>query len=1093
MNTKRDPFRIIFPSDSTCFLMDGDVGTMAVVEGDPGVGKTLLALECARRIIECGTETCRRVLLIPMEQKTGSVRKLMKDFFEESFLRSVYFWSGKQWESEGQPDPQESMLVVCKPEWQAVFHFAETTYHTVGSLPSYVATVEEFMRKEIDRSGRWKWDLIIIDNANVLRPGEDESTQHPECGKEGPDPGGQSSVRTKSKRKTQQKTSSSHPVPVQSMAGVQGRVLTRDMLRDFRTTAPGTDSRILLVVEGYPEKSPGSPTEFFSDIVIRLKKRETSWGFRHELTVLKARNQPTSVGVHVLDISQGRLDFWPSPEAVLSKAQNDSSTPSRAAFMISAKTNGEDDERRADVGNKFGILGWEDDAGFRELIKQGDMVLITGPNHVGKSNLMSMLMRACCVAQSGTVRAEKATENQENQARPPAQGTQCATPEYYVLRWRSTSGHLQGDGAAREAGSPAVNDTATGQMKSPKCRPLTFEHDPFWGRNRLFFTLYKILEPLPRRAIIGLEHIGAMLAEFPLMAQDTTFVAVLVKLLRTMAFTGFIEAWSTETSSPLSLNQVTRLVDVVLGLDRVPTDGGFLPVIVVSTAEDRGVSPGQRVRWDHEKLRVSKRDLDVFVENAPGVLVRPNVHLVLPCFSRNERHHAKHLYFDTAAVVGAQHTHLIGITSMTSGTNEPPSIPDEDLERTNVAQLPNRLMSRYSMVQALRRMAHYPRNDLHIMYCEDDILPLDQPSEGDDNVKLARTVIKTSWFNPEWLEPLGTLEEWCKWLSIDDTSFLPEFIVNRERKVIAVPYALDMGLLLSPRPQSGKGTETITNSYSLTELLKEARRIRETPPDQTSKRQKSGRRTTRRLGVSHLGRETCVALLIESMLCLHGAKKVPDLRIDELEELVTDLSVLLRDVSKKPREHADSTVEPCRRSWYSRLSELWIEGEALDYVELASRWRISLIGQRWLMNIRYLIVPRGSQCPELAVELIRGVCCRQYAFERMLHLVGLSPYTEHYTGPKPDFPHAAGTVLPHAIAGSVLDPAIAGTLVDPTRFRKRSFMRQDAFGPNYGKMSAEIATRLQLLLRTSPEDFSLRCLAFRDLVEIMISDSPTTR
>jgi len=853
-NSFPDAFEYIFPNFASFFLRNDDEGMVSIVEGDPGVGKTLLALEIVQRLVQ-DRQTKSKILFLPLEQDVSSLRHLVEDFAPKNFLddKCVFKKSSTQW-----PHNLGEKSDGCALFWKPNQEF-ENAANMVLAIEKELVTVSSKLPGDCE--------LLVVDNANVFVPQNGQNING-DC-----DP------------------------------------LTRGVLRDIQKRARRRKACVLLVVEGQPKiKAPH--IEFFADVVVRLSHMSSEYGTMIGLQVVKSRNRERSPGIHTITIDKDGYNVWPSPESVLKRLQPE----------INIRKGS--DDRAVLKFDKGGLAGWDDELGG--IIREGDIVAVVGKNNAGKSRLIRRLLRC--------------------------------SEKRYLFRWQKQ---------------------VAGNLKNT-VEEIGFRGDPFWCANRIFFNLFHCLSMVPVDAALAIDNIQSLRANFP-QGGGHTFIPAMFELLRGLGQTSFVEVSEDEIC-----HTVTNLADVVISVDQLATEGGALSTLTVTTRHDRGEIRGQAktLEFDAQRGRISAEPLNAFIKTPDGKAERVSVHIVAPCDSPAEKTHAKRLWFDTGAIVGFEHAHLIGLTSKPDPADVAfVTAPD----RANKMSVPERYVSRYMIAETLMSMATYPRDDLCIVVCEDDVLEADDWIESRDKC----------------LASLGTVEEWLDRLDIKKESDLLEPFITRDGtdQVIAVPYGIDVGLLAYKedvwRDILGcKNKATFLKSLGWNDIHKGLCDLMQEPMSTELKNKHS--LTMPFFSLTGFSRDAWISTVIE---CLCDLGKMPldgQFHPSRNKEEFYKLVEMFRE-QKGMVSWDTNTDAAIWRTWYSRLSML----EASNLLELQRRKNIktqrATSHQKWICSTRYLVIPNGSVCLDLGKYMISRFARKEYALERMRSFVSLSPYVEQFT------------------------------------------------------------------------------------------------
>jgi hypothetical protein len=520
--------------------------------------------------------------------------------------------------------------------------------------------------------------------------------------------------------------------------------------------------------------------------------------------------------------------------------------------------------------------------------------------------------------------------------------------------------------------------------------------NPFWDRNRLFFEICSILrkefpEHCDRDKVLSVEHLTVMQDTFPSIKRDREFIADVFALFRRLGLTVAV----TTTSEELEINkQAENLADVIIAVDQLPTEGGSLSILKVNTKGNRGLNPENRVGFDPLREEICADALDTFKITPGGHASRVHINLLLPYYSIAEQNYA-HFFLDSiASFVGLSHVSLTAEVGIDQNVEEPVTKLSKHEDPWPVIR---KKTNTYDPYKELERLSAYPHDDLNVLSL-DDYLLLSKP-----------------WLSKfeNLLEPLGTADEWNDYLEIENKDdYLLDYVYNTDGNVIAVPGMIDIGVLAYKRPPAESRDKEIKSEVRLRlspfeEILQIAKTIH---PDSNDYQPP--------LSFTGFGLETAICFLWEF---LEATRKEGTLNPEEdllgektwgsLDKLHDSLDKLheLRGIMIKPLKKdaqlSDSQQKPwmmnpgavCWRSWFSRLS--CIE-RCENYLELRnSGIRVSLItgvNKRNLLTYRYLAIPRRASCIKLGKKIIKEYCCEKYAYERLVNLVGLSPYKKHY-------------------------------------------------------------------------------------------------
>jgi hypothetical protein len=443
---------------------------------------------------------------------------------------------------------------------------------------------------------------------------------------------------------------------------------------------------------------------------------------------------------------------------------------------------------------------------------------------------------------------------------------------------------------------------------------------------------------------------------------------------------------ATTTSEELEISkQAENLADVIITIDQLPTEGGSLSILKVNTKENRGLNPENRVGFDPLREEICADALDTFKITPDGHASRVHINLLLPYYSIAEQNYA-HFFLDSiASFVGLNHVSLtaeIGIDQNVEELTAKPSKPEGPLpvirKKTNT----------YDPSTVLERLSAYPHDDLNVLSLDDYLL------------------LSKHWLSKfeNLLEPLGTADEWNDYLGIkEEEDYFLDFVYNTDGKVIAVPWMIDIGVLACKKPPAKSKEEQIR--YQIRELSLSS-------IDEFEKNVKdiyllgSNNYQPPYLSFTGFGLETAISFVWEFLEAIGTPNPEGDLfgeqhweSLNKLRKIILEKSipkkVELGNYQKKPWAMNANAI--CWRSWFSRLSCI---KSCENYLELRNNGiQVSLItgvNRRNLLTYRYLAIPRRASCVKLGKKIIKEFCCQEYAYERLVNLVGLSPYRKHY-------------------------------------------------------------------------------------------------
>ena len=1089
-----NPINIIFPQDVNFLLNQPPSPVMTIIEGSPGVGKTLLTFLIAAEVARAGRALDQFVLFVAMEQKIESLQRLAEQFVPRDVLDEMFFGEGSCREDDcglgglaAVKDSPRSFLVFKPIEADSDARVPLTTRDFIPTLRKIISAAQSILHRECC--------LVIVDNANVIQTAQEDAGEAPAAP-------GATCCLSEALRGTRAVVDR-HERP---RSGPLSRPFLRRLYNDLKTSTQS----MLLVVEGHPEKVQPH-IDFFADVVIRMSHEGEGAARRAVLQVKKSRNRETSPGVHTVTINSDGLHLWPSPESILrmhaeSKARYLSPDAVPTGLTLPACLTGQ-----------TGIRGWHEefdlpdppkvddkapkpqdgaapplpppDTGPKTLLRARDIVVIAGPPNSGKSQLLRALMRVTPPPARNDERdgAEHTVEGAAPVA-PPADtftdttATPTADEKKHAVCPSCLTEHEETQGPVLIVWHKSVDPGREA------FRTVLVPSEPFWDRNRLFYELYRSLLPLADKGvIIGIENLSVMLAAFPFVAHDDTLIPAFFDLLRSLGLTAFIEMTvapdAIRDSAYAPQRQAQELADVLIQIDESSSSEGRILTLDVSAASTRIKSSRKRVYWNPVLETVTSKEIEAYYEtfdHGMRVLKQREITLALPVWTRTEREHATVLQMDASAVAGAANVSLVPIVSA--------GIVPADERNIDVLRSPappREMFNRYALDEVIRRRALHNRASLTLMVCGDDVL--DSRDWREPQRELGCPA------REHYLEPLGKEQDWRRSLRAEKADdMLVDFLTNSNGDVIGVPYAIDMVVLawrtevyhaiqccLSDKEFTD--CEALAMGVSLERLIKTVnairhctarvrdgtltakRRLRDGAPDPHITATEVEELTTRfTLALKSVkdpfelvgyGRETCIALAT-AFLLNNGdlvEKDSPDRKQVSVRNFNTQVNVKaiqdLRGVMKSSGVDINPEQVPLDAAisagWYSRLSALGAGG----FPDLARQGiQIGPAGvKHWLCAIQYFVVPKGAGSPALARNLIESFCRRDYALERARKLVGISP-----------FRHAEYEL-------AFLPRELRDVLLKRDQFQSLCWARNRILS-NYGKQAAIAGERIQTAL-----------------------------
>lgn len=1070
LRERMDPLGIIFPQDVNFFLNHPPAPVMTVIEGAPGVGKTLLTLRIAAEVARGGGAADQFVLFIAMEQKLKSLERLAEQFMDADMLAGTRFHQG----ACGKDDVGlGNMADGAKLRGASIVVFKPTDGDSDAGVPLSTSNFIPFLRRLVHATQaltQRECRLVIVDNANVIRSSKEAMDIAGECGH-----GAHEATPTGTADVTSERTC--------------GSPLSRAFLRRLYDNLKLHTQSMILVVEGHPERVQPH-IDFFADVVIRMSHEGEGVARRAVLQVKKSRNRETSPGVHTITIESKGLTLWPSPESILrvhaeAKLRYLGSGAKRAGLTVKHGINGwatEFDGVDVTRQPKAGEHPAEADSAVavkepRTLLRERDIVVIAGPPNSGKSQLLHALMWA------------EPPDGVATACRDKVGGSRSTCEPRLGADLGDASADAPINASVNECGKCREAPALIVWHKPVAAREGGFQtvlvpSEPFWDRNQLFFALYRSLLPLAeRRSVIGIENLTVMLAAFPLVTHDATFIPAFFDLLRGLGLTAFIEMTvgpeSVRDAISAPQRQAQELADVLIQIDEATSTEGRILTLDVSAASARTIPSRKRVRWSPELRTVSSEETDAYYEtfdHGMKILSRKEVVLALPVWTPSEREHASVLQVVASAAVGAANVSLVPIVS---ASIVPPE--ERNIDGARPPKPRREVFNRYALDEVIRRRALYNRNALTLMVCGDDVLESDEWRQPLPGIGCSA--------REHYLEPLGTVEEWYDILGVKSKDdLLVDFLTDDSKtKVIGVPYTIDTEVLawrteVCRAAQCCLTDEEATMHRVLEKVSLEglvdfvdairlcvdrsrknklvARRCwrmgafdpKMKPEDAealTSQYVKEVKGLTAPFEMLGYGRETCIVLAADYLLNVGDLAVKNTFNTSENVRAIERLRTIVTRKSINVNPERTNTRAGIWVGWYSRLSALGVT----SFPDLAHQgMRIDAAGHKhWLCAVHHFVVPKGSGSARLARSLLAGFCKRDFALERARRFVGLSP-----------FKHAAREL-------AFLPPTVRTVLLDRSAFEARCLKRHTLFA-NYGQQAAIVGERLQTaLLAKHPE------------------------
>jgi hypothetical protein len=872
---------MVFDPPDRFFLRPSRLGLLSLIEGLPGTGKTILALKIAKRVVDAG----RTVLFIPLEQTIESVGILLEQFspeFGTFFEKSAFVVDGPLHKERERKRLQPE---VPKQGHGGVAFFCERPANLHGLTASGLIMYIEDKMLALGREFNRKIDLVLVDNANVVPT----RIQEPKGAVAKPiEEGGEREGPVSDHPSGGIEIDETEPIFERRFPFTRAHLhMIREHTRIHRTS-------VLMIIEGIPSEYEAEFVEYHADIIVRMLPCKEYSTFR----VLKSRNRPTPPGEHVLVLSGGRVDVFPSPEVVtqcVATLIEHGALNSLPCDWARIEDGGEDRCAR--------IKGWN--ATFPDILRSGDLVCVSGPASSGKSKLL----RAMVLAVAGR------------------HGRFVAFAQKQVDQFTKVL------------------------------------NDPGWHRNRVFMEVARVAcEVAANGGVLGLDGLTRLAAGFPTIADDRQFVPSLFGLLRVIGCSVIVEAGGESVAA----RQALKLCDVAALLRNVSVEKGSLRVVSLSSSDYR---PGLRevqveVRFvpahndDFLDAEVTGRRLHLWKIPAEGAARRINVCLVLPSGSKAEDIHAKQLGLIAGQIVGSEQVRVVRVLSHGD-------FGSEDIDRPfSESQTP--VVDRYAIGSVLASVAGVTRDDLTILVCEDHVLGVNT-FDG----KASNTAVL------QHLEPLGTIDEWNEVFGHADERLIDPVCYNGD--VVAVPYMIDVGCLVFRAAAVHERFKRFLEFESWREIQDVAEG---------------------RFGFNSRGRETRVCMLLE-YLDAHGCLPCKQLSPVAMERILSlrallgwtpDFSCGIPFCEDRGDKKGSFTV--CRE-WFSKVSTF----DALDHARLVSKgFGVNQLPSqgRYVVAVRYFVIPRGSTCRDLGVDLITEFVRKDLALERAQRFVGLSPYTTHY-------------------------------------------------------------------------------------------------
>lgn len=1075
MKDMEETFQYVFPPAVEHFFANPHIdGMMSVIEGEPGVGKTLLALRIAQFFSEADKRTLKchsNVFFIAIEQDLKSIKQTLKsfsrDFGEYAHKRCFYREAKGVWQDPGKPEETENLTIFFQP----YEHFTEPE-----KLVDWIAKELPEIKDECGCD----CGLIIVDNANVFVP----------------------------------KTHDEPPEPVVN------NPLNRHVLRQIREKIKVPKANVILIVEGHPEQD-NPDIEYYSDSVIRLTSERIGFVRNTILEVTKSRHRPTSQGLHSVRISKTEgFKLWPSPESVVAACQ-------RSNRLKSGK------EGYYEIFHVPRLSGWKEAFKGLEVLRMGDIILVTGDRHSGKStvcrqivdsgdgslflswrdiprrpqDLQQILLHhsdltdlpalyrqllddenelsshilqtfsksgrelvrdirdACCSQEKqtpGLPYSDKVDLCKEL-ARELNEKIICGAKNLHSLPIveKYLKDELEDIVRGISIGNnrvSLVNRLLLEKIFSRKIKrmrkTICFPSEPEWSRNRLFFEIFTAIKKelstteslrVGGDGVVGLDDLLYLQDSFPSIKDDSSFVVNLFNLLRKF---GLTVVTSATLGAYRFCEQAENLADIIIEIHQIASDGGKLGAIQIHTRDYRGIHPDRKIGFDVMRGELCPESLETFQITPDGKASRVSATIWLPYRVPAESRHALRLFDDVAGTLGHKHVELVGLSKWSESRSiESNSFEVSDLRNREEAmhsphqyRRPRKKLGWYDALGELERLSKYPHDDLNILAVDDIFLRV-----GSGHERIAHL-----------LEPLGTIDEWEKRLNVSrEGSLLLDFITNIDRQVVAVPYMIDIGVLACYEESSGsrspvEGFKPETRRLSLTNISQFLKII-------TTRYEG---KTAPYLSFTKSGLETYVFFLWEFLEAVRRPNEpLPEenLFTPEYWDRLDSLRKLLIGGSRYYDHSQWNDKGACWRSWYSRLSNIW---NCQSYLELRKKNVdvYPITNKRNIVSIVYFVIPRRAACVGLGKNLIQQMCNKQYAIERLEGLVGLSPYKEHYARLAPD--EEISVLLPDEVTKLFEDCEQEHFRSDDTR----RFITREQLWPEYFEIHRSVAKRVQLAL-----------------------------
>lgn len=942
-------FDFIFSGSTKFFEAKSNMGNLTVIEGDTGAGKTFLALEIARRhVIEK-----RNVFFVLLEQDIDSICNIIGGFpsLLETFKNNCCFYKNKKMYTI-KCDAALPKLTKSKDKLErgtCVFYQPVKACKNTFELIEHISTEIDDVKEHFDLS---TCSLVVIDNANVYFPEAFDEDDH-------------------------------------TMMESNEGGLTRSALWNIRNIVRTEHASVLLVVEGHPEKD-NPDIEFHADTVIRLTNVKSEHrGRKIDLEIIKSRYRKTSPGTHLLEIcSRDGLLIWPSPQAVLSVEKSLSREKMTNSSQISVAH----------------LPGWDDC--YYEALKEGDSILIKGPRYYGKSVIRRSIL---CSSDNGLFlawRSSHATRTNTWDVFLEASDIydMSALKKEFEKCGKDSSGDT--DEFLNELNAhffrafPYISgknygDSLLERRKLEKSFPglvrrfpttVSLSPNPMWDRNRLFFEIYWRLkehfkaEHSSGDRFVAIDNLTFLPDIFPSALGDPDFIPLLFRLFRELKLT----VVCTITSEDVAINkQALNLADVVIGIKQLPTEGDSLSVVQVHTKDDRGLDPDNRVVFDLLRGELLPDVLDTFKVSPDNNVSRVSVNLSLPCYSPSEARHAFALKDAVGLYVGAEHIALSAITntdgSKASGGNygniDTAKVINSLLETRNSTRFGKTdqffesfvvKSNKYDTYRELKKYAGHPHGDLNILAIDDYFLLSEEQKKRFSDL----------------LQPLGKVDEWLNRLGLSSAKdYFPHFVENDYGEVIAVPYMIDMGVLVCQDSNAGRRTLNEKKMLLLKDIV-------------SSATIGGSDNLNDPLGFTGVGYETAICFAWEYLEAIRQDENSPPERELFSEANLRKLETL-REVIFLSKKSGFSSPRKYWRSWFSRLSHICENASLFEFKNQNITIK-PVTSKRQILAFRYLAVPKRAPCVNFGIKLIDEFCSEEYAYDRMVNLVGLSPYMKHY-------------------------------------------------------------------------------------------------